>query len=87
MTGREHAGEAPAAGVGVGGQSTGGERLSWATLLSFGSISMPVSMLAIGLFMFLPKVYSASSGISMQDVGLIRQIKVEFKRYCPRHAK
>ena len=71
MTGREHAGETPAAGVGVGGQSTGGERLSWATLLSFGSISMPVSMLAIGLFMFLPKVYSASSGISMQDVGLI----------------
>jgi Na+/melibiose symporter-like transporter len=48
-----------------------GERLSWTALLSFGSISMPVSLLAIGLFMFLPTVYSASSGIAMQDVGLI----------------
>ncbi|MFT5181335.1 MAG: GPH family glycoside/pentoside/hexuronide:cation symporter, partial [Alphaproteobacteria bacterium] len=48
-----------------------GERLSWVALLSFGSISMPVALLSLGLFMFLPTVYSASSGISMRDVGLI----------------
>ena len=71
MVGREHTGDGLSADVGASGPAVGGERLSWATLLSFGSISMPVSMLAIGLFMFLPKVYSASSGISMQDVGLI----------------
>ena len=53
------------------GQAAGGERLSLATLLSFGSISMPVSLLAIGLFMFLPTAYAASSGIAMRDVGLI----------------
>lgn len=61
----------------VGGRHTGdglavaGERLSWLALLSFGSISMPVALLSLGLFMFLPTVYSTSSGISMQDVGLI----------------
>lgn len=71
MTGREHTGETPAAGDSASGQPAGGERLSWATLISFGSISMPLSMLALGLFMFLPKVYSTSSGISMQEVGLI----------------
>ncbi len=41
------------------------------TLLSFGSISMPVALLAIGLFMFLPTAYAASGGIAMGDVGLI----------------
>ena len=51
--------------------AAGSDRLSATTLLTFGSISMPVSLLAIGMFMFLPKVYSASSSISMQDVGLI----------------
>jgi len=69
MTGREHTGETATAGVGA--PTAGGRRLSWMTLLSFGSISMPLAMLALGLFMFLPKVYSASSGLSMQDVGLI----------------
>ena len=71
MVGREYTGDALSVGAGVHEHVADGERLSWATLLSFGSISMPVSMLAIGLFMFLPKVYSASSGISLQDVGLI----------------
>ncbi len=69
MTGREHTGETATAGVGA--PTAGGRRLSWMTLLSFGSISMPLAMLALGLFMFLPKVYSASSSLSMQDVGLI----------------
>lgn len=46
-------------------------RLSWVTLLAFGSISMPVSLLAIGMFMFLPTAYATSSGISMKEVGLI----------------
>ena len=58
-------------GAGAGGRAADGARLSWPTLLSFGSVSMPVAMLALGLFMFLPKVYSASSGIDMGDVGLI----------------
>ena len=53
------------------GLTAAGGRLSWAALLSFGAISMPVSMLALGLFMFLPTVYSTSTGISMQEVGLI----------------
>jgi len=64
MTGREVTGDAE-------GLTVAGERLSWVTLLSFGSVSMPVAMLALGLFMFLPTVYSTSSGISMQEVGLI----------------
>jgi len=64
MTGRELTGDAE-------GLTGTGERLSWATLLSFGSISMPLAMLALGLFMFLPTVYSTSTGISMQEVGLI----------------
>ncbi|NNE83249.1 MAG: MFS transporter [Alphaproteobacteria bacterium] len=71
MVGHEHTGDSLKASRGVGGQAVSSERLSWTALLSFGSISMPVSLLAIGLFMFLPTVYSASSGIAMQDVGLI----------------
>ena len=71
MVGREHTGDSQTANISAGGHAVGSDRLSWAALLSFGSISMPVSLLAIGLFMFLPTVYSASSAISMQDVGLI----------------
>lgn len=71
MVGREHTGDGVTANSGAGGRAVDSERLSWTALLSFGSISMPVSLLALGLFMFLPTVYSASSGISMQDVGLI----------------
>jgi Na+/melibiose symporter-like transporter len=71
VVGREHTGDGLTADVGVSGHAVDRDRLSWTTLLSFGSISMPISLLALGLFMFLPKVYSASSGIAMQDVGLI----------------
>jgi len=56
---------------GATAHAASGVRLSRTTLLSYGSISMPVSMLALGLFMFLPTVYSATSSISMRDVGLI----------------
>ncbi|MCZ6455204.1 MAG: MFS transporter [Alphaproteobacteria bacterium] len=59
------------ADISATGQTVGGERLSLTTLLSFGSISMPVSLLAIGMFMFLPTAYAASGGIAMGDVGLI----------------
>ncbi len=47
------------------------DRLSLTTLIVFGSISMPVSLLAIGVFMFLPKVYSSLGGISMVDAGFV----------------
>ncbi len=71
VVGREHSGDALTAHVSASGRAVDRDRLSWVTLLSFGSISMPISLLALGLFMFLPKVYSTSSGIAMQDVGLI----------------
>ena len=71
MVGREHTDGAVTTGAIDGARAVESERLSWTLLLSFGSISMPVSLLAIGLFMFLPTVYSTNSGISMQDVGLI----------------
>ena len=71
MVGREQTGDHSVTDTGLRGVTHGGERLSWAVLLSFGSVSMPVSLLAIGLFMFLPTVYSASSGISMGEVGAI----------------
>ena len=48
-----------------------GEHVGVATLIVFGSISMPVSLLAIGMFMFVPRVYSSLGGISMGDAGLI----------------
>jgi len=47
------------------------DRLSLTTLIVFGSISMPVSLLAIGMFMFVPRVYSSLGGISMGDAGII----------------
>lgn len=49
----------------------GKDRLSLTTLIVFGSISMPVSLLAIGMFMFVPRVYSSLGGISMGDAGII----------------
>lgn len=51
--------------------AAGEDRLSTATLVVFGSISMPVSLLAIGMFMFVPRVYSSLGGISMGDAGVI----------------
>jgi len=71
VVGREHTGDAVTADISATGQTVGGERLSLGALLSFGSISMPVSLLAIGMFMFLPTAYAASGGIAMGDVGLI----------------
>jgi GPH family glycoside/pentoside/hexuronide:cation symporter len=47
------------------------DRLSLTTLIVFGSISMPISLLAIGMFMFVPRVYSSLGGISMGDAGII----------------
>lgn len=47
------------------------DRLSVTTLIVFGSISMPISLLAIGMFMFVPRVYSSLGGISMGDAGII----------------
>ena len=47
------------------------DRLSLTTLVVFGSISMPISLLAIGMFMFVPRVYSSLGGISMGDAGII----------------
>jgi len=71
VVGREHTGEKSLVDNGARAPAADRGRLGWVVLLSFGSISMPVSLLAIGLFMFLPTAYSASSGISMQDVGLV----------------
>ena len=47
------------------------DRLSTTTLIVFGSLSMPISLLAIGMFMFVPRVYSSLGGISMGDAGII----------------
>jgi Na+/melibiose symporter-like transporter len=47
------------------------DRLNLTTLIVFGSISMPISLLAIGMFMFVPRVYSSLGGISMGDAGII----------------
>ncbi|MEP4379068.1 MAG: MFS transporter [Alphaproteobacteria bacterium] len=47
------------------------ERLNLTTLIVFGSISMPISLLAIGMFMFVPRVYSSLGSMSMGDVGVI----------------
>ncbi|MBT3929838.1 MAG: MFS transporter [Rhodospirillaceae bacterium] len=47
------------------------DRLSLTTLIVFGSISMPISLLAIGMFMFVPRVYSSLGGITMGDAGII----------------
>ena len=55
----------------TGSAAGDGAPLSWLTLLSFGSISMPVSLLAIGVFMFVPTVYAANSRVSMEEVGVI----------------
>jgi GPH family glycoside/pentoside/hexuronide:cation symporter len=46
------------------------ERLGVAALLVFGAISMPLSLLAIGVFMFVPRVYASLGEISMADAGL-----------------
>lgn len=47
------------------------DRLSLTTLIVFGSISMPISLIAIGMFMFVPRVYSSLGGITMGDAGII----------------
>ncbi len=47
------------------------KRLSVSTLLIFSSTSMPISLLAIGLFMFLPDVYASLGGISMVVAGVV----------------
>lgn len=54
----------------IGDEPTG-DRLGVPALVVFGAISMPVSLLAIGMFMFVPRVYSSLGGISMGDAGLI----------------
>jgi hypothetical protein len=41
------------------------DRVGLAPLIVFGAISMPVSLLAIGFFMFVPRVYSSLGGISI----------------------
>lgn len=47
------------------------DRLSVATLLIFSATSMPLSLLAIGVFMFLPVVYSSLGEISMGEAGIV----------------
>lgn len=47
------------------------ERLSVATLVIFASTSMPIALIAIGLFMFVPIVYSSLGGITMGVAGLV----------------
>ena len=37
----------------------------------FVSLSMPISLLAIGMFMFVPRVYSSLGEITMGDAGLV----------------
>ncbi|MBT5572613.1 MAG: MFS transporter [Alphaproteobacteria bacterium] len=54
-----------------GDMSDAPERLSITTLVIFASISMPISLLAIGMFMFVPRVYSSLGGITMGDAGLV----------------
>ena len=71
MVRREHTSDDLTAGASAGGRAVDGDRLSWVTLLSFGSISMPISLLALGMFMFLPTVYAASGSMAMGEVGLI----------------
>ena len=41
------------------------ERLSTPLLLSFGISALPLSTLALGIFVFLPTVYAETVGISM----------------------
>lgn len=48
-----------------------GERLSVVTLVIFAGTSMPLSLLAIGVFMFLPVVYSSLGEISMGEAGIV----------------
>lgn len=47
------------------------ENLSVATLVIFASTSMPIALLAIGVFMFVPIVYSSLGGITMGEAGLV----------------
>ena len=49
----------------------GRDELSVATLVIFAATSMPLSLLAIGVFMFLPVVYSALGEISMAEAGMV----------------
>lgn len=48
-----------------------GDRLTVATLVIFSATSMPLSLLAIGVFMFLPVVYSSLGEISMGEAGIV----------------
>lgn len=47
------------------------ENLSVVTLLIFASTSMPIALIAIGLFMFVPIVYSSLGSITMGVAGLV----------------
>lgn len=47
------------------------DTLSVATLLIFSATSMPMALIAIGLFMFVPIVYSSLGGITMGMAGLV----------------
>ena len=47
------------------------DQLGVATLVMFAATSMPLSLLAIGVFMFLPVVYSSLGEISMGEAGIV----------------
>lgn len=46
-------------------------RLSTPVLLAFGLSAMPLSALALGIFVFLPTVYAESVGIGMSTLGVV----------------